>query len=140
MFRLLACAVLVGFVLAAVAPPQAVAQKKKVEITKKWSGSVEDEKATQPECITSAKGLEAVWKAWKIAGDVPKVDFTKDMVVAVYSVGSKLNMAGANLDGKGNLEVLGLGTRDIRAGFRYVLGVVSRDGVKTVNKKDLPKE
>ena len=105
-----------------------------------WSGSVEDEKAIKPEFITSAKGLEAVWKAWKIEGDVPKVDFTKDIVVAVYSVGSKLNMAGANLDEKGDLTVLGFGTRDIRPGFRYVLGLVSSEGVKTVNKKELPKE
>jgi hypothetical protein len=140
MFRLLGCAILAGLVCVVVAPQQAVAQKTKVAITKKWSGSVDDEKAIKPEAIISAKGLEAVWKAWKVAGDVPKVDFTKDMVVAVYSVGSKLNLAAANLDDKGNLEVLGFGTRDIRPGFRYVLGVVSKKGVKTVNKKALPKE
>jgi hypothetical protein len=139
MFRLLVCA-LAGFVLAAVAPSDALAQKKKVEITKKWSGSVEDEKAMKPEYITSAKTLEAVWKAWKIQGDVPKVDFTKDIIVAVYSSGSKLSLAGASLDDKGNLTVLGLGTRDLQPGFRYVLGVVSKAGVQTVNKKDLPKE
>ena len=139
MFRLLLCAVLAGFAFAAVVP-HAAAQKKKVEITKKWSGSVEDEKAIKPECITSAKGLEAVWKVWKIEGDVPKVDFTKDLVVAGYSVGSKLNLAGATLDDNGNLTVLGFGTSDIRPGFRYVVGVVSRAGVKTVNKKELPKE
>jgi len=130
---------LAGFAFAAVAS-RASAEEKKVEIAKQWSGSVEDEKLMKPECITSTKGLEAVWKAWKLKGDVPKVDFTKEMVVAVYSVGSKLNMAGAKLDDKGNLEVLGLGTRDISPGFRYVLGVVSREGVKTVNKKELPKE
>jgi hypothetical protein len=139
MFRLLVCVVLAGFALAAAAP-QAAAQSKKVEITKKWSGSVEDEKAPKPACITSTKGLEAVWIAWKVPGDLPKVDFTKDLVVAAYSVGSRLNMAGASLDDKGNLTVLGFGTRDIRPGFRYVLGVVSREGVKTVNKKDLPKD
>jgi hypothetical protein len=139
MFRSLVCAVLAAFAFAAVAP-DAAAQKKKVEITRKWSGSVEDEKAIKPQIITSARGLEAVWKAWKIEGDVPKVDFTRHIVVAVYSVGSKLNMAGASLDEKGDLTVLGLGTRDIRPGFRYVLGVVSREGVKTVNKEDLPKE
>ena len=139
MFRLLVCAGLALIACAAVAP-HAAAQSKKVEITMHWSGSVEDEKAIKPDSITSAKGLEAVWKAWKIEGDVPKVDFTKDLVVAVYSVGSKLNMAGANLDDKGDLTVLGFGTRDIRPGFRYVLGVVSREGVMTVNKKELPKE
>jgi hypothetical protein len=140
MFRLLVVAVVAAFVVAAVAPSQALAQKKKVEITKKWSGSVADEKAIKPEVITSAKTLEAVWKAWKIEGDVPKIDFTKDIIVAVYSVGSKLNIAGANLDEKGNLDVLGFGTSDFGPGFRYVLGVVSREGVKTVNKKELPKE
>ena len=74
MFRWLVCAVLAGSAFIAGAS-QAAAQKKKVEITKKWSGSVENEKAIKPECITSAKGLEAVWKDWKIEGDVPKVDF-----------------------------------------------------------------
>jgi hypothetical protein len=140
MFRLFCCALLAGLVVAAVAPTSAEAQKKKVAVTKTWSGSVDDEKAMKPEAITSAKGLEAVWKEWKVQGDVPKVDFTKDIVVAVYSVGSKLNLAAANLDDKGNLDVLGFGTNDIRPGFRYVLGVVSREGVKTVNKKALPEQ
>jgi hypothetical protein len=139
MLRFLVWASWAGLAFATVAP-LAPAQAKKMEITKQWSGSAEDEKAIKPECITSAKGLEAVWKAWKIEGDVPKVDFTKDLVVAVYSVGSKLNLAGATLDDKGNLDVLGFGTRDIRPGFRYVLGVVSREGVKTVNKKALPEQ
>jgi hypothetical protein len=139
MFRLHVCAVLAGLAFASVAP-HAAAQSRKVAITKKWSGSVDDEKALEPECITSVKGPEAVWKAWKTEGDMPQVDFAKDMIVAVYSGGSKLNMAGANLDEKGDLTVLGFGTRDIRPGFRYVLGVVSREGVKTVNKKELPKE
>jgi hypothetical protein len=135
-----ACVLLAGLVLAAVSVQDAAAQKKKLEIGMKWNGSVENEKAIKPEAITSAKGLAAVWKAWKVDGDVPKVDFDKNIVVAVYSSGSKLNLAAANLDDKGNLEVVGFGTRDLRPGFRYVLGVVSKDGVKTVNGKDLPKE
>jgi hypothetical protein len=139
MLRSIVC-LCAAVLLIAASAPEAAAQKKKVEVSKKWSGSVDDEKAAKPDAITSAKGLEAVWKAWKVDGDVPKVDFSKDIVVGVYSVGSKLNIAGATLDDKGNLDVLGFGTRDIRPGFRYVLGVVSREGVKTVNKKDLPKE
>jgi hypothetical protein len=140
MFRLLVCLALAAMIAAAGVPSQALAQKQKVEITQKWSGSVDDTKAPKPESITSAKGLEAIWKAWKIDGDVPKVDFTKNIVVAVYSVGSKLNLAGAALDDQGNLTVLGLGTKDIKPGFRYVLGVVSREGIKTVNKKALAEQ
>src|SRR4051812_4338766 len=139
MFRWLVCVVWAGFACAGVAP-QATARETKVEITKQWRGSVENEEAIKPECITSSRGLEAVWRAWQVEGDVPQVDFTRDIVVAVYSVGSRLNLAGATLDDSGNLTVLGFGTRDIRPGFRYVLGVVSREGVQTVNRKALPKE
>jgi len=139
MVRLLVCGFLGAMLVATVATPEIFAQKKKVDVKMKWSGSVEDEKAMKPEFIVNAKDLEAVWKAWKIEGEMPKVDFTKELVVAVYSVGSKLNLAGANLDDKGNLSVLGFGTRDIRSGFRYVLATVSNDGVKSVNGKALPK-
>jgi hypothetical protein len=132
---------LAGLVLAAVSVQDAAAQKKtKVEIGMKWSGSVDDEKARKPDAITSPEQLKAVWKEWKVTDKMPEVDFKKNIVVAVYSVGSKLNIAGANLDDKGNLDVLGFGTRDIRPGFRFVLGVVSKDGVKTVGGKELPKE
>ena len=139
MSRFIVGPLLVGLMFLALTLPVA-AQKKKIDVGKLASGSVDDEKAIKPESITTAKGLEAVWKAWKIDGDVPKVDFTKEIVVAVYSSGSKLNIAGASLDDKGDLTVLGFGTRDLRPGFRYVLGTVSKDGVKTVNKKELPKE
>lgn len=115
-------------------------QKRDVLVVKTWSGSVTDEKLRKeaPEAITSADTLAKIWKAWNIEGDAPKIDFGKFLVVAVYSSGSKLNLAGTKLDENGNLEVVGFGTRDLRDGFRYVLGLVSNDGVKTVNGKKLP--
>jgi hypothetical protein len=140
--RLLVCAVVGGLFLSSWAASEVLAQKLKVPIDMKWSGSVDDEKLMKdaPEVITSAKTLEKIWQTWKAKGDVPKVDFGKFLVVGVYSRGSKLNMGGATLDEKGNLTVLGFGTRDLQPGFRYVLGTVSKDGVKTVNGKALPKE
>jgi hypothetical protein len=136
--RFLVCALILGIGLAS----SAQAQKVKVPIDMKWSGSVDDENLMKgaPEAITSAKALEKIWQTWKVKGDAPKVDFGKFLVVGVYSRGSKLNMAGATLDEKGNLTVLGFGTRDLRPGFRYVLGTVTKDGVKTVNGKALPKD
>jgi len=125
--------------LAAGGVPDAAAQKAaKPAMT--WKGSVANEQAAQPAVITSSKGLEAVWKEWTVAGDVPKVDFAKEIVVGVYSRGSQLTMNDPWLDDQGNLEVQGFGTRDLRPGFRYVLAAVSRVGVKTVNGKELPKE
>ena len=43
----------------------------------------------------------------------------------------------ATLDENGNLEVLGLATRDLQPGFRYVIAILSRKGVKTINGKEL---
>jgi hypothetical protein len=94
---------------------------------------------TAPQCITTKAGLENLWKAWKISDKMPEVDFTKEIVVIGITTGSKLKLA-ANINDKGNLDVLGLGTRDLVPGFRYVIATVSKEGVKTVNGKELPKE
>jgi hypothetical protein len=118
-----------------------LAQKNAVKPAKEWTGSVEDEKLAKgaPECITSAKGLEKLWKAWKLPDKAPEVNFTKEIVVLATTEGSKLKLFAA-LDEKGNLRVGGLGTRDLRPGFRYVIATVSKEGVKSVNGKELPKE
>jgi hypothetical protein len=127
---------LVGLVVSAVQ-----AQKKQVKLTNEWSGSVEDQNLMKdaPRCITSAKGLENLWKAWKINAKMPKVNFDKEIVVIEVTVGSRLRLS-ANLDAKGNLQVFGLGTQDLRPGFRFVIATVNKEGVKTVNGKELPKE
>jgi len=119
----------------------ALAQKNAVKPIKEWTGSVEDEKLAKgaPECITSAKGLEKLWKAWKLPDKAPEVNFTKEIVILTTTRGSKLKLF-ATLDGKGNLFVGGLGTQDLRPGFRYTIATVSKEGVKKVNGKDLPQE
>jgi len=136
------------FLLAALAPLAALAaplsadgaDKKPIKPTMTWMGSVEDEKLLKdmPLVITNAKDLEKVWKAWMIKGDVPKVDFGKEIAVIATTVGSRLNTSYA-LDGD-NLQVLGMATSDLRPGFRYVIATVPREGVKKVDGKDLPKD
>jgi len=118
----------------------ALAQKKEVKLTKTWSGSIEDEALSKdaPDSIADAGSLEKLWKKWKIQGDVPAVDFQKELVILATTVGSRLSLA-ANLDDKGNLQVLGVATRDLRPGFRYVIATVPREGVKMVNGKELKK-
>jgi hypothetical protein len=126
---------------AALSSPPARADVKPVKFTNQWKGSVDDEKLKQgaPECIVSAKALEKLWKDWRIEGKPPEVDFTKEIVVVGTAAGSRYNMA-ARLDDNGNLEVGGLATDDLVPGFRYVIATVPREGIKTVNKKELPKD
>jgi hypothetical protein len=118
-------------------------EAKNVTLTQKWSGSVADEGlqkgAPENSCITNAKKFAKLWKAWKIGDKMPKVDFKKEMLILAVTSGSRLDLS-ARLSDKGDLQILGIATADFGPGFRYVVGVVSRDGVKTVDGKQLPKD
>jgi hypothetical protein len=118
-------------------------EAKNMTLTQKWSGSVADEglKKEVPEndCITNANKFAKLWKAWKIGEKMPKVDFKKEMVILAVTSGSSLDLS-VRLSAKGDRQILGMATSDIRPGFRYVVGVVSRDGVKTIEGKQLPKD
>jgi hypothetical protein len=141
MIRTKVLAMLVPLAIVAVLVSDARAEKKPVKLEKEWKGSVVDESVAKdpPAVIGDAKALEKLWKAWRIEGKVPDVDFEKQLVILTTTSGSKLRLS-ATLDDKGNLAILGLGTRDLRPGVRYVIATVSREGIKTVNGRKLPKE
>ena len=103
-----------------------------------WSGSVEDLSLLKaaPEFILSATELGSLWSAWNLRGSPPEVDFSKNLVAVQTTRGSELRLS-ATLDDLGDLTVIGLGTLDMRLGFRYVLSVLSLKGVKTINGKEL---
>lgn len=122
----------------------ATAQEKKDEkkATVDLFASLEDrelqKQAPENGVVVSQKGWEKLAKAWNIA-DPPKVDFEKEILVVATTVGSRLNLS-TKLDDKGDLQILALATRDIRPGFRYAIKSVSKEGIKTVGGKPLPKE
>jgi hypothetical protein len=120
----------------------AVAAPTPLKATNTWMGSIDDEKLAKemPDngVVTNAKDFEKLVKGWKVADKVPDVNFDKEIVLVAKTVGSKLTLS-ASLDDKGDLKALGLATRDLRPGFRYVIISVPREGVKTVNGKELPK-
>lgn len=114
------------------------AGKKPVTPSQQWSGSVADLSLSKavPEVILMEKNLENLWKVWNVQGPLPKVDFSQNLIFVQTTQGSRLRLS-ATLDEEGNLEVLGLATRDIRPGFRYVVAALSREGVTAVNGQDL---
>ena len=120
----------------------AVAAPTPLKANKTWKGSIDDEKLAKemPEngVITNAKDFAKLVKAWKVADKAPEVNFDKEILLVAKTGGSKLTL-NASLDEKGDLKALGLATRDLRPGFRYVIISVPKEGVKTVNGKSLPK-
>jgi len=124
------------------AGPVFAADPTPLKVTNTWKGSVEDKKlATEmPEngVITNAKDFEKLIKAWKVAEKLPEVNFDKEIVLVAKTEGSVLNLNPV-LSEKGDLKALGFASQDLVPGFRYVIISVPKEGVKTVNGKELPK-
>lgn len=122
----------------------AVAQDKKEppKLTVNLFASLDDETLQKAMPVSGVIASEKAWatlaKDWKIEKPA-KVDFSKEVLVVATTVGSRLNLS-TKLDDAGDLKLIGIATRDLRPGFRYAIKSVSRDGVKSVNGKPLPKE
>lgn len=103
-----------------------------------WKGSVETGKSdgATPQVITSAAEMAAVWKKCERTDALPEIDWSKQFALLATTAGSVLRL-GARLEAGGDVKALGLATMDFRPGFRYVLLVLPRDGVKTVNGQPL---
>jgi hypothetical protein len=142
MFRSAVEATLLGLAVVALLVPQARAEKdgekKTVKLVKEWKGAVADANLAKdaPKYVADPKSLEKLWKKWDLGDKVPEVDFKKEIVLISTTSGSRLTLS-AKLDDKGNLEAVGMATRDFADGFRYVIATVSRKGVKTVNGKEV---
>jgi hypothetical protein len=120
----------------------AAADLKPVKPTNTWMGSIDDKKLAKemPDSgvIVNAKDFEKLFKTWKVAETVPEVNFDKEIVLVAKTEGSILKL-NPMLDEKGDLKSLGFASRDLVPGFRYVIISVPKEGVKTVNGKELPK-
>jgi hypothetical protein len=90
-----------------------------------------------PEFIADAVSMNELWQSWKIKGKVPEIDFSKQIVLVSTTVGSVMNLT-VTLDEKGDMKTIGMSSMDFGEGFRYLMQIVSREGVKTVNGKTLP--
>ncbi len=90
-----------------------------------------------PEFIASPDSLLGFWNKWGLAEEVPEIDFMKSIALVGTTRGSILNLS-VILDDFGDLKVTSMGTMDFLPGVRYVMLVVSRTGVKTVNGKAVP--
>jgi hypothetical protein len=103
-----------------------------------WQGSAkDDEKAkTVPKIVIGAEKFAEAWKACERTDPSPTIDFQKHFVVILTTQGSRVNPR-VVLGTEGDVRVAGMATRDFLPGFRYVIGVYPREGVKTVNGKDL---
>lgn len=125
-----------GIIVLALATNAIAEERKPLETLKEWRGDNPNEALSKdaPKYIVNSKDLEKLWKTWDIKEKLPEIDFSKELLLIETTRGSRLNLK-ATLDEKGNIQALGLATRDLRPGFRYVMITVSKTGVKSIDGK-----
>src|SRR5262249_30470026 len=80
--------------------------------------------------------LAKLWKAWR-KDKPPKVDFSKQVVLVLTHFENAEVKFTADLEGKGNLK-LGVSSTERGAnGMTYVIAVIDRAGIKSINGKPL---
>lgn len=115
---------------------------KPVPAIQKWSGIIRDDETLKRQApvaghIADAATFEKLWKAWRPKEAVPKVDFTKELVLVATAAGPNRVAMSATLDDKGDLKVRSRATLIGGLGFGYAIATVSRQGVKSINGKPL---
>ena len=92
--------------------------------------------------IAGPKAWAKLWKTWGGDGEAPKVDFEKELVLVAAGDGfaNILTVEDLKLNDKGDLKFGWSITEIDSPGIAVKFLKVSREGVQTVNGKELPKE
>jgi hypothetical protein len=105
-----------------------------------WTGRVKDKDllklAPARGYLSHEKDLEKLWKAWDIKEKMPAVDFTKELILVAAARSSSLSVS-SKLDESGDLRITTVVTADLRPDFGYVIVLIPRAGVKTINGKPI---
>ncbi len=128
------------------------AENKEVKVHQSWSGILSDESLLKvvpmsgkpiqgvTGCIIDMKTWQKLWSSWRDKQSVPTVDFSKQFVIVItYGGPNKISLVNCSLDDKGNLSVLANSTLIGGKGFCYLLAVIPRDHIRTVEGMPVPK-
>jgi hypothetical protein len=113
-------------------------------MVQQWTGGGPDAEAVKRMppggMITNREAFEQVWHAWRGEEQPPPVDFGSHLVLALAS--QEISYAGLSFDGpdaKGNIKLITLaGAGPPTKGFSYVIALVKRKGIESVNGQPVP--
>lgn len=121
----------------------AFAADKEIQAVKMWKGSslVEAGMKAAPDSgyITDAEAWAKLWKAWKFEDKQPEIDFKKQIVLVTVAgcAANKWGKPSLKLTEKGDLQGGASATEIGGPGFIYMIQVVDKEGIKSINGKPL---
>lgn len=117
----------------------AQAEVREIKPLKEWRGRVSNasgKKAPGRGYLASQAELDKLWAAWHIPGTSPKVDFKTRLVLIRTCNCSHISITSL-LNQQGNLHIQVTVTKDITEDTAYVLVLIPRRGIRTVEGKPL---
>lgn len=131
---------LLGFLGCTAIVGSAVADQP-VKFVKEWRGKFlqrEDEplmkEVPKGRYIADEKAWAKLWKAWRGKEALPKVDFEKQLVLVGAAECARNGIRGNfRLTDKGDLRGGFAATELAGPGFVYMIGVIDREGIMTIN-------
>jgi len=117
----------------------AQAEVREIKPLKEWRGRVESslkKKAPARGYLATQEDLDKLWAAWKITGKSPKVDFKTRLVLVRTCNCSHISITPL-LNERGDLHAQVTVTKDITEDAAYVLVLIPRRGIRSVEGKPM---
>lgn len=114
-----------------------------IKPTQLWGDRLQDESlrkfAPANEVVDDPEAFAKIWNAWRPAEDVPEIDFTRSLVLVATADGP--NRMFANIrNADGNVTAVYGSTKIGGPGFGYLIAVVPREGIESINGRPLAGE
>ena len=117
----------------------AQAESRAIKPLKEWRGRVDNARGQQAPVrgyLVNQGKLDKLWAAWQIPGKAPKVDFKTQLVLVRTCNCSQVSLIPL-LNEKGNLQIQVTMTKDITADTAYIMVLIPRQGIQTIEEKPL---
>jgi hypothetical protein len=112
---------------------------REIKALKEWRGRVDNAtgaKAPARGYLIDQGELDRLWAAWHIPADKPTVDFKTRLVLVRTCNCSHISIA-PHLNEQGDLHIQVTITKDLREDTGYVLVLIPRRGIRTIDGKPL---
>jgi hypothetical protein len=108
-------------------------------VVKQWRGVLPIDRAPmRVSHVTEAATLAKLWKSWEVSDPLPKVDFSRQIVLAAIVRSGLVKFMGPVIDADGDLKKNVVATPDVPNYWSWAISVVERDGVVSVDGEPVP--
>ena len=110
---------------------------RKVLVKKEWRGQTGLNHGIKSfGVISDFNSVKQLWDRWKVNGNPPLLDFKKDLIIYLDVRSSGVDWS-PTVDAMGNLDLHGAADPDHPPCVSFVIGVIDRDGIRTLNNSNI---